>query len=184
MVAVLILGLTLTAIFSGEGGAIRAAHRARMTEVATLLVRCKMGEIEETVAEEGFPAIEAHDVDGCCEGGEVPGFECEWKVERIVLPELGEEGFETPEGEEGADGEEGATPSIEDLLAGGGADSSGFAGIALSYAFPVMKPQIEEQVRRATVTVRWKEGTRERSFDVVQFLVAEPPPAAPDGEGI
>lgn len=42
----------------------------------------------------------------------------------------------------------------------------------MNLAFPVLKPQIEEQVRRATVTVKWQEGDREKSFDVVHFLVS------------
>ena len=44
--------------------------------------------------------------------------------------------------------------------------------MAMNLAFPVLKPQIEEQVRRATVTVKWQEGDREKSFDVVHFLVS------------
>ena len=40
-----------------------------------------------------------------------------------------------------------------------------------------MKPVIEEGVRRATVTVSWKEGDAEQNFDVVQFLVNELQPA-------
>jgi len=40
-------------------------------------------------------------------------------------------------------------------------------------SFPVMKPIIEENVRRVTVSVEWKEGGREYTFDVVQFIVNE-----------
>jgi hypothetical protein len=55
------------------------------------------------------------------------------------------------------------------------------ASMVMSYAFPIMKPLIEEQVRRATVTVRWNEGSSVQSFDVVQFLVNELP-VIPDEE--
>ena len=37
------------------------------------------------------------------------------------------------------------------------------------------KALFEEQVRRATIVVKWKEGKREASFDVVRFFVANPP---------
>src|SRR5262249_54888197 len=61
-------------------------------------------------------------------------------------------------------------------MSGGGMDP--ISEIALQYAFPILRPQIEEQVRRATVTVRWHGGEPERSFGVVQYRVAEQPPAA------
>jgi len=46
MIAVAILGLSLTAIFSSEVGAANIAARARRQNVAATLARCKMGEIE------------------------------------------------------------------------------------------------------------------------------------------
>ncbi|AKF03919.1 type IV pilus modification PilV family protein [Sandaracinus amylolyticus] len=188
MVAVAILAIALTAIFASEAGAIRVAARARFTTTATLLARCKMAEIEEQMAREGLPAVSATSVDACCEDGEVEGFECEWEISRIVLPDQASTGEEElAEGlgaaAEGAEGEEGGGPQMPDVtsimsgaMMGGGGDM--VAEMALQYAFPVLKPQIEEQVRRARVTVRWHEGDEERSFDVVQYLVAEQPPAA------
>jgi hypothetical protein len=47
--------------------------------------------------------------------------------------------------------------------------------MALQIGFPILKPFLEEQVRRATVSVRWKEGPSERGFDVIQYLVSEQP---------
>lgn len=179
MVAVTILAIALTAIFASEAGAIRAAARARWMTTGTLLARCKMAEIEEQMLREGLPAVSATGTDECCEEGEVEGFECEWEISRIVLPDaaLAEDG--TGEGEASA-GDEGSAPTgVEDVMSmmgSGGGDM--MSQLAMQYAFPVIKPQIEEQVRRARVTVRWHEGTEEQSFDVVQFLVAEQPPAA------
>ena len=194
MVAIAILGVALTAIFASEAGAIRIAARSRMTTTATLLARCKMAEIEEEMMRTGLPAVSANGVDGCCQEGEVEGFECEWEISRIVLLDqlgLGEEGEE-----EGAGGLVGAfaagagaggpavslseAPDVDQIMSGamtaGVQDPMG--QLALSLAFPVLKPQIEEQVRRASVRVRWHEGDREASFEVVQFLIAEQAPAA------
>lgn len=204
MVAVAILGVALVAIFASETGAVRNGARARRLTTATLLARCKMGEIEETVMREGLPAVSSTGVDDCCEGGEVEGFTCEWEIERIVLPDeimmgpAGEEGEEgglggllgaATGGEEGLDPAAAAgaagfsmdsAPSVDTLMSGallgGGGDPIG--DLALTLAFPVIKPHVEEQVRRATVTVRWTEGDDERDFTVVQFLVAEQPAAA------
>lgn len=187
MVAVAILSISLTAIFASQGTAIKVAHRARKTTVAALLARCKMGEIEERIIEDGsFPAVEISEVDECCEDGEVEGFECEWIVERVELPEeeLEGDGAEMNDGDEGG-GDESATSAIDDLangegkvddmlsgMGGGGGDM--ITELAMSYAYPILQPAIEEQIRRAKVTVRWSEGSREHEFDVVQYLVAEP----------
>lgn len=207
MVAVAILGLSLSAIFSSQVGAAKVAYRGQNVSVATLLARCKMGEIEEHVMREGFPALEEGEEDECCEGAEMEGFRCTWNVEEVELPEEvpEEEGEAGAEGEGGAEGGGADTPlgdlgSINaadvqaDLAGGAGIESmmaSGLGGedmiaqLAMSYAYPILVPVIQEQVRRATVTVKWKEGDREQSFDVVQYLVhvggptttpPEPPP--------
>ena len=179
MIAVAILGLSLSAIFASEVGAAKVANRSRKISTASLLVRCKMGEIEELVATEGLPAIEKKGTDGCCDGSEIEGFECDWRIGRIVLPDLGSDSTE----DEDTDGDLlslGANASSpQDFIAGGGDD---FAGLAMQLAFPALKPSIEEQVRRATVKVTWSEGDREHSFDVVQFLVDEPPPPTPEDD--
>lgn len=181
MVAVLILAITMAAVFTSEVGSIHVAARARFLTTASLLARCKMGEIEELVLREGLPAVGTLETDECCEDGEVDGFECEWEISRVVLPDQTAVG----EGEEGALPTAGIDPNapsatganVDQILSGeammGGGDP--VTEMALQLAFPVLKPHIEEQVRRATVTVRWREGDREQSFDVVQYLVAEQP---------
>lgn len=192
MVAVAILGITLVSIFSSEAGAIRMAGRSRLLTTASLLARCKMGEIEEEVMRTGFPAVSSQGSDECCTDGEVEGFECEWEISRVVLPDqfMGAGG----EGEEGggplagllgggAGGAGGAPalptapPTPDQLMSGGmlGGGGNMISQLAMQFVLPVLKPGIEEQVRRATVTVRWREGTGTQEFDVVQYLVAEQP---------
>jgi len=180
MIAVAILGLSLTAIFSSEVGAANVAARARRQNVAATLARCKMGEIEQVVGIEGLPAIEKKDTDNCCEHAPVEGFECDWLIERIILPEFGSQDGED-EDESSRDrsnrrlteaydevNSQGGTP--QDVVAG---QAGNLAVLALQLGFPILKPFLEEQVRRATVTVRWKEGPNERGFDVTQYLVSE-----------
>jgi general secretion pathway protein I len=62
------------------------------------------------------------------------------------------------------------------LRQGGGSDMIG--QLAMQYVYPVIKPSFEEYVRRATVAVLWKEGSKEHSMRVVQYLVADLPPGA------
>ena len=189
MIAVAILGLSLTAIFSSEVGAANVAARARRQNVAATLARCKMGEIEEVIAIEGLPALEKKDTDSCCEHAPVEGFECEWLVERIILPELGAQDDED-EDEDPRDASnrllaeasdevdsQGGTP--QEVIAG---QAGNLATLALQLGFPILKPFLEEQVRRATVAVRWKEGSKERGFDVTQYLVSDQPAPSDDSE--
>jgi general secretion pathway protein I len=235
MVAVVILAVGLSSLFASEVGAIRIAQRARTTTLASLLARCKMAEIDEKISKEGWPATNTDGRDECCEGAEHDGFSCEWKLERIVLPDAAQDdGDGAGGGKDGKDGVLGALtgggssakspagPSdplaaagiplggaaggIDSLLAGKGVGANGtgtgaggilgaigaggggggggdpIASLVMSYAFPVMKPIIEEQVRRATVLVKWKEGSSEQEMDVVQYLVNELPMLPPDSD--
>jgi general secretion pathway protein I len=198
MVAIAILALSLTAIFSSEAGAVKMAHRSRKMGLASLLVRCKMGEIEEQMASEGLPAVFDSGSDQCCEDGEIDGFSCDWEIEPVTLPDnmFASEEDEEGDGKDGKGGgkanpmdkigaalglptgKDGEKPSLDNvdpsqLLSGGGA--GGLASMALSMVFPVLKPSFEQQIRRATVTVHWKEGSLDHSFDVTQYLVSDQP---------
>jgi general secretion pathway protein I len=182
MVAIAILGLSLTAIFSSEVGAANVGQRARRQNVAATLARCKMGEIEQVVAIEGLPVLEKKDTDDCCEHAPVEGFECEWIIERIILPELGtdDDAEDDEDGDSRNRSREQLNETYEDLNAQAGTPEEVIAGeagnlamLALQIGFPILKPFLEEQVRRATVSVRWKEGEKERGFDVIQYLVSE-----------
>lgn len=227
MIAVVILAVGLSALFTSEAGAVRIAQRARTTTIATLLARCKMGEIEERIAKEGWPAELIEDRDECCDEGERDGFTCEWKVERVKLPDVDEKEGEDDDGE-GDDDEKGKGGSgggvidklaelskgdsnermdaITGMLSGDPDKSIGsaarergekgedgeeeesesqldpIAAMVMEMAFPVMKPVIEEGVRRASVNVKWKEGDREQNLEVVQFLVTEQQLILPDGD--
>lgn len=187
MIAVAILGLSLTAIFSSEVGAANVAARARRQNVASTLARCKMGEIEQVVGIEGLPALEKKDTDNCCEHAPVEGFECDWLIERIILPEFGSQGGEDEDGSSKDRSNRRLTEAYDEVNSQGGTPQEVVAGqagnlavLALQIGFPILKPFLEEQVRRATVTVRWKEGPSERGFDVTQYLVSEQIAPAPD----
>lgn len=182
MIAVAILGISLAAIFSSEVGAANIAARARRQNVAVTLARCKMGEIEEIISIEGLPALEKKDTDACCEHAPVEGYECDWIVERIILPEFGagDDESEDDEADDGNDPKEIVNAAVDEVTESGGPTEQVIAGeagnlamLALQIGFPILKPFLEEQVRRATVAVRWTEGSKQRGFDVTQYLVSE-----------
>lgn len=173
-IAMAILAMCLSALFSAEAGAVRTAVKARNMSAATLLARCKMGEIEADVHENGLPSDDLIDTDECCDGAELEGFECRWIVERIELPALTGETEGEEEGGPSAEQFE-SEGSAEDFIAGDAAVETGdvITELAMSYAWPFLAPKLEEQVRRAKVTVSWREGSATRSFDVVQYIVSE-----------
>lgn len=194
MVAVAVLAITFTAILTSEAGAIRMSARAERIGVATLLARCKMGEIEELVAVEGLPAVSKADSDGCCEDAEVEGYGCDWEINTVELPDT----MFMPEDAEGEDAigdipgaaDPAAMPGVplgvgmdaEDAL--GGAALGGMGAMAMEFALPVLKPFFESQIRSAVVQVHWREGSAEKSFEVVQYLVSDVgvPPGDPDDQ--
>src|SRR5699024_4343629 len=120
--------------------------------------------------------------DKCCEDAEVPGYTCNWALERIVLPAmnntatndqdeaLSEEAEDVKE--EGQDSDN-PLEAAQSMMSGGG-----MAQFAMQLAYPALKPAIEASVRRATVTVHWSIGSRDMSFDVVQYLVGTASKAA------
>ena len=87
LVAIAILGLGLTVILSSQVGLFSSAQRAETLSVATNLARCKMSEEEVELLTKGYPLVESHDEGECCEDEDSRGFRCEWKVERVELPQ-------------------------------------------------------------------------------------------------
>ena len=187
MIAIAILGISLTAIFSSEAGAIRMANRANKTAVAVVLARCKMGEVEEQLAKEGMPAILEEGSDNCCEDANLRDYTCQWKVSRIQLPDSTLDESENPREEavekqasdssSSKDDQPQDEPSSEKNSSSSILDPQTFAAgditqLALQYVYPLLQPTIEEQVRRVDVTIQWQEGDRPKSFNVVQYLVS------------
>ena len=107
-----------------------------------------------------------------------------WIIERIILPEFGadEEGLDDDDEDTSVreQSDDQLQETYDNLNQQGGAPPEVIAGeagnlavLALQLAFPILKPFLEEQVRRATVSVRWQEGEDSRGFDVTQYLVSE-----------
>jgi general secretion pathway protein I len=86
MVAVAILGLSLTVILSAQAGLYAGGAYAQHTSIATGLLRCRMTEIEENLVKLGFSEGDQNDEGPCCDGDLRTDMKCEWRVERIELP--------------------------------------------------------------------------------------------------
>jgi hypothetical protein len=64
----------------------------------------------------------------------------------------------------------------QQFLAGGqgsGGGTDGIATMAMQFVYPVLKPAFESQIRRASITVTWSEGSAEKTFELTQYVVAE-----------
>jgi general secretion pathway protein I len=87
LMAAALFGAVVTTILAAETGLIGSnASAARMSQ-AVQMGRCRMSEVEERQLKLGFPEIEEKDSSSiCCDDKEVPGFTCEWSVERVLLP--------------------------------------------------------------------------------------------------
>lgn len=87
MVAVALLGGVLTVVLSAQGGISARNKLAASSGTAITLARCKMTELEEKLMKKGFPEIDDIDTEAhCCEDGDVSGFTCDSRVEKIELP--------------------------------------------------------------------------------------------------
>ena len=195
MVAIAILGLTLTVILSAQGGLAASNRSAANMGQAVQLGRCKMTEIEEQLLKLGYQEIDQIDIAvSCCLDATPEGFTCDTKIEKIILPNMtpgssldgGLTGAMTsfqqnaaggPGLNLGADagigGLQGLGNSLMSQIPGagpGGAGAEGLLGMVMSFLYPSIKPMYEASIRRITVNVRWKEGKNERELPLTQYV--------------
>ncbi len=190
MVALAIFGLMISGILAAQGGLAASNKKAANMGQATTLARCKMTELEEKMMKLGFPALD--DIDNgvlCCEGAEMTTFTCDYKVEKIILPD-------PPQSSADLDG--GAAAKLLGMTADGGAPSAaldfdggglgamstmlgaqtgsggaaGLVDMAMGIVYPMMKPMMEASIRKITVTVRWKEGPNPNEFVLAQYITS------------
>ena len=87
MVAVAILGLSLTVILSAQAGLYSGGTNAQRTSVAIGLARCRMTEIEERLLKLGYPLVDEKDDGACCEDDSRQDMRCSWSVGNVELPQ-------------------------------------------------------------------------------------------------
>jgi general secretion pathway protein I len=191
LVAISILGLGLSVILSSQVGLFSSSQRAANLTQATNLARCKMNEVELDLAQKGYQLTDQTDEGACCEDESKKGFRCEWKIERVELPQpqnmdslggdgglddnkgLGAVGALAQLGQSGpgALGENPTTEGLAGMLSeASGGSAQGMAGIAMGLVYPDLKPMLEASIRKVTIKVLWKEGSNERDFVVQQYV--------------
>lgn len=183
MVAMAILALSLTAAFEVVGGAMQNHLRARKLEVATLLARAKLAEVEAKFEEEGFRDFDQSE-DGAFDDEGHP--EIRWEV-RTTKPtvDLGADGVvKALTGAEG--GLMGLLGLSPDGQGAGGPGTDAAASLAASPMAQAAKAAIEQQlvalgeeikkgVRQVRLTVSWEDGKATESFTVATTMVVLTP---------
>lgn len=200
MVAMSILAMSLVAAFDVVGGALRNHERTRHLELATMLARGKLAEVEARFEEDGFRDFDETDEGTFDEEGHP---EVSWAIKTIKPQmDLGAEGV--VKALTGADG------GLEGLLGmtqggaagqGSGSGGAGAAGVspvagaalaAIQAQLVSLGEEIKKGVRELRLTVSWKEGASEESFTVVTHLVVlvpgsqapAPDAALPSGQAL
>lgn len=87
MVAVAILGLSLTVILSAQVGLFSSGSYGQHIGIATGLARCRMAEVEEEMLKLGYSESDINDEGACCVGDLRLDMRCKWKIERVELPQ-------------------------------------------------------------------------------------------------
>jgi general secretion pathway protein I len=205
MVAVAILGLSLTVILSAQAGLYSGGAYGQHTSIATGLARCRMSELEERLIKLGYPEVDENDDGACCEDSVEKDMRCSWKIERVELPpakppELAPTGSSATPGPAGgplgALGQlalnpgsvptDGGLSGLASTFKEGTGGTAGVEAFAMSLVYPMLKPMLEASIRKVTVTVSWKEGIRNRDLSIAQYLTRPMrglPPLLPGGGG-
>jgi general secretion pathway protein I len=88
LMAVALFGAVVTTILSAQAGLVAGNRAAANMSQAIEVARCRMSELEEKQLKLGYPEIEEKDSSQfCCDDKEIPGFLCQWRVERVLLPQ-------------------------------------------------------------------------------------------------
>ena len=198
MVAIAILGLSLTVILSAQAGLTTSTRRAANMANAVEYGRCKMTEVEEKLLKFGYPELDdLQSLIPCCNDDTDTIYTCDTRVEKILLPNpptnsLGDGGagpaasgsaavapgassgslpfMINPAGSAGLNlNTDGGLQGLGNALNSvGGAD--GLISMAMGIVYPTIKPVMEMSIRRLTVTVHWKEGSTEKDLSMVQYV--------------
>jgi general secretion pathway protein I len=174
MIALAILAGALLTVSEIVGASLRSHVRSRQLDVATLLARGKLAELEDEYERRGFRDFDETEEGTFEEDGhaeirftvEVVKPEVELSPDRILQMLTGEEG--------GLEALFGPAPEP-----GGGPQTTFPGAAALGPALQLQLTQLGEQVKKSVrelrLTVSWPDGKRDGSFTVVTHLYIPAP---------
>lgn len=171
MISLAILGAALAVLLSMSSADIRASHKAKLLTIATGLARGKMLDLEEELLRTGFQDT-AENFEGNFDAGGQPRFAWTAHVEKVQLPEAGQ--LANAAGNAG--GSSSAAPSSDDegnnqalLGLAGGSDSGALGASMVQLYFPMIRPVLEQAIRKITLEVKWNIGSDVETLKVIAF---------------
>ena len=196
MVAVAILAGALTFILSAQGGLAASNQAAANRGSAIHYGRCKMTELEERLLRMGYPEIDDLQSAVSCCGDDSGNFRCDTRIEKVELPQppqntLGDGGLSALAGGDGGAGAASAMGTVLNPAGGAGLNldtdaglanlgqqiqgqvpggTAGLFSMAMTFVYPTMKMMMEASIRRLTVAVKWKDGSKARELTFVQYV--------------
>jgi general secretion pathway protein I len=188
MISLGILAVALMAIGDLNGGAVRMHAYSKRLTVAVQLARGKLLDVQELLRKDGLSDF-SKEYHGTFEDEGWPEFK--WRAQ-VIKPDFdvdpmtaidrlgGSLGLDSmPGGVSGALGNLGG--AIPGMPAGGGGGAAGGALSALGPMAGLVDAQVKQfsetiknSVRELKLTVSWKAGSTEESFDVVEHIVVMP----------
>ncbi len=182
MVALAILGVSLTTLSRSQQMSARTANRAKWMTVAVMLARYKMVEVEDTLFKEGFSDFEEED-DGDFKDEDFEKFFWELKIDKVELPKsVDANAIENAVEDSTAD-------TDKDDKTGGGPESAAssimnMGSKMLAQQFEMVRNVLEQSIRRVEVKVYWKEGSQRREVTVSSYFTDPRKIGAATGTGV
>jgi len=171
MIALAILGLCVTTLTRSQLASVRAARRAKMMTVATMLARYKMVEVEDKLFDEGFSDFKQEEKKSFKEEGferlgvdraTFEQFSYDLIVDKVELPaSINAEGLQQAVSSmsDGAGKGSGSGSSKSPTGPGGMASGLGSAATGMiGKQLEMVRNLLEQSIRRVEVKVEWKEG--------------------------
>jgi len=194
MISLAILAVALVALSDLNGGAVGMQAYARRATQATLLLRGKMADVEETLQKDGFSDF-TDDKHGSFEDDE-GGAGYQWRAE-IIKPDVQMDasqllgllgvGGQQQGGSSGSSATSASATSLNSGLAAASQITGGATGAVAGLSAPgspiagmlsgqatTFLETLKKSVREVRVTVSWKDGSQERSISASQHIVILP----------
>ena len=157
MVAMAILGMSLTSLLSSQITSLRAMRYAHSLSAAAFLAEFQLHEIEWELEQDGWPSNDV-EFDGEFSDQDWPDMEYHCLVDFIELPEWSQIQGAQDEGEAAS----GATDD-------GMTDTGDAAVGAFGMIWPLVQGAIENSIRKASCTAKWRQGKQEYQTTVSTF---------------
>jgi general secretion pathway protein I len=184
MIALAILGLCVTTLTRSQLASVRAARRAKMMTVATMLARYKMIEVEDKLFDEGFSDFKQEEKKTFKDEGfdrlgvdrtTFEQFSYDLVVDKVELPaSMNAEGLqEAVRSMTGTDQGSGSGSSKSSSGSSPTGMASGLASAAtgmIGKQMEMVRNLLEQSIRRVEVKVEWKEGKTAHNVTVSGYF--------------